>query len=192
MRTAQGGRLAPRRLLRQSSDTELAREAADGSTAAFEILLTRHRRLIRSICAGICPQGADRDDAYQAASAAIWRGLASFKGEARFTTWAYTVASRAALAIATKRPPTPIEASRLHAVVPPVHSHELQLTDAAALSQVLSRIPPEYREALILFEVAGLSHEEIATIQICAVGTVKSRVSRARKALADLLIGGDS
>ncbi len=165
-----------------AADDELVRAASHGDHQAFAALIRRHQRLIDAACATVIPAAEERRDAVQEALRDIWRGLASFRGEAAVSTWMYTVARRSSLR-SLRRLPAP-DPDRAPSVDP---GPENAVATREAVRWALGRLPGDAREALLLHTQAGLSMAQIAELQIVSVGTVKSRVSRARQTLRELL-----
>jgi RNA polymerase sigma-70 factor (ECF subfamily) len=153
---------------------------------AFEELLNRHRRLICDVCVRLTFNEQDAEDAVQAVQLAVWQGIGSFEGTAKFSTWLYRVASNTTIGQVRRRVPEPTgqvpEQAATGSLV------DGRVTDVHAVRWALARLPPEFRTTLVLRECLDLSLEEIADIQIISIGTVKSRLSRARQAVAALLV----
>ena len=171
------------------SDIELVERASARDVDAFEELMNRHRRVISSVCWRMTLNHHDAEDAVAAVQWAVWRNLPGFEGRAAFSTWLYQVAYTTTIGLRRKRVPEPVAevperpASR--------RSPQDDVVDFEALRWALTHIPDDFRAALLMKECDGLSLEEIAEIQIVAVGTVKSRIARAREMLTRLIEGGD-
>ncbi len=172
------------------TDEQLAAAAAGGDERAFEALVRRHLGLLTAACNAVTSDGHERDDALQAGLTDIWRGLPGFRGESRVSTWMYQLARNAAVRTATRggwRAPVEVVAE-----VPDRREHpEWEHAGATreAVVDALGRLPEDQREALLLAAAGELRYEEIADIQMVAVGTVKARVSRARARLVELMDG---
>ena len=102
-------------------------------------------------------------------------------GDARFSTWLYRIATNASLAVVRRRRDEPAEVQD-HWVVESDRTHEVE--DRDEVQRLLARVPEHYRAALVLREYGDLSYEEIAVALSIPVQTVKSRLHRARAALA--------
>ncbi len=168
------------------SDEDLVVLVASRDVDAFETLMNRYRRLISGVCVRMTASQADAEDAVAAVQWAVWRKIELFEGRSKFSTWLYRVAFTTTVGLNRKRVPEPT------AEVPdiaPRRTPQDDVVDLAALRWALDQLPAEQRAALIMKECEGLSLEEIAEIQIVAVGTVKSRLSRAREQLVRLLGG---
>jgi RNA polymerase sigma-70 factor (ECF subfamily) len=134
---------------------------------------------------------ADALDATQEALIAVVRGLHRFDGRAQFSTWAYRVATNACLdeLRRRKRRPVPVD-DELHPEQPVVGGDPGtadQVADRLALDEALSSLSPEFREVIVLRDVAGLDYAAIAEQLNLPPGTVRSRIARARGQLADHL-----
>lgn len=168
-------------------DHELATSAARGDRAALEALLARHADRVVAICRRVLTDPDDALDASQEALIAVARGIARFDGRARFTTWLYRVATNAALDEARRRgrrPRTRGEVPEQPAGGPPL---DTAVADRLDVDAALSSIPPEFRAAVALRDLAGLDYAEIASVLGVPPGTVRSRIARGRAALADRL-----
>lgn len=139
---------------------------------------------------------ADADDAAQEALIAIVRGLASFDGRSRFGTWAYRIAVNASLDELRRRRRRPDPGLPGD---PDVAGPEPVATTAGPESAALTvdvdaalrRLPPEFRAPVVLRDLCGLDYAEIAEVLELPAGTVRSRISRGRAALAPLLGAGN-
>ena len=166
------------------SDEDLARRAALGERAALETLLARHLDQIHAVCRRVLGHPEDALDATQEALIAITRGINRFDGRSRFTTWMYRVATNAALDEARRRRRRPIaseHAGDIASVADPTAAVDARLDVDAALAT----LPPDYRAAVALRDLAGLDYAEIATVLGIPIGTVRSRIARGRATLAD-------
>ena len=165
-------------------DAELVTRASGGDQDAFAALLEPCRDRAWALCYRICGNREDASDALQDAMIAAWRGLAGFRGGSRFSTWFHRIAANAALQVVRRRRDVP------HAEPPDRGTPDTftdQVQASALLQAALLQIRPEFRTALVLREWGDLTYAEIAEWQGVPVQTVKSRLNRARQALALLL-----
>lgn len=160
--------------------------ARGGDGEAFRALVTPYNRLLRSVCARIVGTEADVDDAVQLALSAAWQHLDKFEGRSAFSTWLYRIAHNASLSLVRKRVPDPM-GDNMPEVVSRDAAPDSQVSDRDAVRWALERIPPDFRAALVLYEYGNLTYLEIAEVQGIKVETVKTRIARARQALAHLL-----
>lgn len=170
-------------------DAELAllTSAKAGDESAFAELIRGADRRMWAVAWSITSNQQDAEDAMQNALTAIWRNLHKFEPRARFSTWAYRIASNAALQIVRScreypDPDTGIdEASRDLAV-------STRVTSTMVVRSALAELPEEFREVIVLREYGGLSYQDIAVHQKVGLQTVKSRINRARSKLKDALL----
>ena len=163
-------------------------------------MLRQHHDQIHSICRRLAGNDADGQDATQEALIAIVRGLPRFHGKAKFSTWAYRVATNAALdelRRRSRRPqPTLIEAGDRFAGTSTADdtaavAARLDLAAAVAarldLDAALAQLPEEFRAPVVLRDVAGCDYAEIGQILRIPPGTVRSRIARGRARLAEAM-----
>lgn len=177
------------------SDLELVRRAQAGDAAAMNELLAAHYDRVRAVCRRVAGSAADADDATQEALIRIVRGIGSFDGRSSFATWAYRIATNTTLDELRKRRRRP----QLHTpygepdrpAAEPVDPHaESDVTvsdDRMALAAALETLPEEFRVPLVLRDVGDLDYAEIADTLDVPLGTVKSRIARARRMLGEAL-----
>lgn len=166
-------------------DDQLVRLAVRDERA-FEVLVSRHAAQIHRLAASTVGPGA-ADDVVQEVFIAVHKGLKSFRGEAQFSTWLHRITLNACYKLLNSRQNIPFEdAPEPAAPHSPVRSGE-QAEIRTKLALALQTLPHEQREAISLRELSGLDYAEIAQITGAELGTVKSRINRARTALKELL-----
>ena len=175
---------------------ELARRAAGGDEDAFAQLVGLHEKKVYGLALRMCGNAEDAADAAQEAFLAAWKGLPRFRGEAGFSTWLYRLTSNAAIdhlrRVKRQRGEVSLDGGGpgLDAVddapSPQAQAEETELREAVA--EGLSMLSEDHRQALLLRELRGLSYEEIASELRVDLGTVKSRISRARGSLRKILV----
>lgn len=181
-----------------ATDADLLDQVAHGDrstrNAAFHELVDRHRDRVHAICHRYFRNATDAEDATQETFLTVLRRAGTFRGEAKVSTWLYRVAVNTCHDMArhrARRPQTPVEDIGLVSDLQgEVHSDEEQLAALAlsdVLSEALSTLDDETRGLLLLCVVEGMPYAEVADAYGIAVGTVKSRVHRARAKLVDLL-----
>jgi RNA polymerase sigma-70 factor (ECF subfamily) len=178
--------------------------AAAGDAAAFETLVGRHERRVYRLACRLTGSEADAQDVLQDAFLAAYRGLASFRGASRFSTWLYRITTNAALMHrrARKRRPTePLEEFLPRFDENGQHGPEAaelllarradEILDgkllAAKARAALERLPDLYREAFVLRDLEELDTSEVAELLGVDPGTVRQRVHRARLMLRGYL-----
>jgi len=177
------------------TDKELVARVKQGDRTAFDLLFGRYQQKVRNLVARHVRNPDDVDDVAQEAFIKAFRALPRFRGESAFYTWLYRIAINTAHSHQTakgRRPPAedvPVEdaqfmdgAQRLvETESPDAAASRDEL--AEALDQAIAGLPDDLRSALCLREFDGLSYEQIAGIMACPVGTVRSRIFRAREAV---------
>lgn len=165
-------------------EATLLQRVRDGDERAFMELVGRHRGPVWAVCLRITGNQHDAEDALQEALTAAWQNIARFRGEARFSTWLYRIASNAALAVVRRRP----EVSDIEFEMPS-GQRDLgdRLADTERVQAALLKIPEDFRVALVLRVYGDFTYEDIAVHQGIPVQTVKSRISRARARMEELL-----
>ena len=176
----------------------LLEKARHGDQEAFGELVRLYEKKVYALTLRMCKNPDDAAEAAQEAFLAAWQGLKFFRGEASFSTWLYRLASNACVDLLRKE-------QRHRAVSGPSLNDEdtyMDIADDAATPQELAErselreqieeglqsLSPEHREVLILRELHQLSYDEIAQTLDLDTGTVKSRISRGRKALRNFLL----
>lgn len=158
---------------------------------AFRTLVERHRDRVHALCLRYFRDATDAEDATQEAFLRVLRHAGTFRGEARVTTWLHRLTINACHDIArrrARRPQTPVEdIGRVADAVATVDDFADGLTVSDALAGALAQLDEETRGLLLLCSVEGTPYAEVAAAYGIAVGTVKSRVHRARARLVDLL-----
>ncbi|WLQ07147.1 RNA polymerase sigma factor [Arthrobacter oryzae] len=157
----------------------LAAKASCGSTGAFEVLAANHRRMILAVCLRITGNPDDAEDAAQDALLAAWLGIGSFRGEAALGTWLYRIATNAALGVVHRRNATSVLPEDLRAA----GDFAEKQASADLVIRALGSIPEDFRVSLALRELCDFTYAQIAEHQGVCISTVKSRISRAKKAL---------
>lgn len=176
------------------TDDELIERARNGDSTALDDLLRRHHTRLHAVCLRILGRRADADDATQNALIAIVRGLPTFDGRSAFSTWAYRIATNAALDELRRRRRRP--QPRLDPTEATGRSLEpdrraeralLAFENRELVERALAELPEDFRVAVVLRDVADLDYESIATILDVPIGTVRSRIARGRALLADVV-----
>lgn len=176
-------------------DPSLVAAAQGGDRAALDALLRANYDRLYAICRRLTGDDADAADACQEALLAIVRGLPRFDARSSFATWAYRVATNAALDELRRRRRRPepglpdVEAA---AGMVGAGVAEPDAADAVVgrmgVDAALQRLPADFRAPVVLRDLCGLSYDEIAEVLDIPPGTVRSRIARGRAALADVLV----
>ena len=178
-----------------ADEQELVRRCLASDPAAWRALYDRHfgkvARLVRAL--GIVD--GEADDLSQEIFLIVYRHLGSFRGEARLSTWIHRLATREAIRYAKRRRVKRALLDMLRRTEHPALPRDWSENQAARrqyLNQLLSRLSPERRLALVLFEIEGRPVEEIAEACGCEVNTVWTRIHRARTQLEQIAKEGQS
>ena len=178
----------------RETDQQLVKRAQRGDTRAFDLLVLKYQGRIAALISRYLSNSSEVEDVAQEAFIKAFRALPKFRGESAFYTWLYRIAANAAknhLVARGRRPSADAdvddaeyfeEASMLRDTESPeetLFGNEL----ADVVRSALGSLPDELRMALTLREFDGLSYEEIAEVMECPVGTVRSRIFRARDAV---------
>jgi RNA polymerase sigma-70 factor (ECF subfamily) len=179
----------------ETSDRELVQRVQQGDRRAFDILVARYQHKIIKLVTRYVRDPSEAMDVAQEAFLKAYRALPGFRGESAFYTWMYRIAINTAknYLVAAKRRPVDYDLDlqdpdqyemhgRLKDTDTPEHmvlTEEIRQT----VNQAIEELPDDLRTAIVLREVEGMSYEEIATAMECPVGTVRSRIFRAREAI---------
>jgi len=177
------------------TDRALVERVRKGDVRAFDLLVRKYRHKILGLISRYVHDWSECEDVAQEAFVRAWRALPAFRGESAFYTWMYKIAVNTAknhLVAQGRRPPADdldadtavqIEAgARLRDEATPERElarHEIERT----VFETVEALPEELRVAITLREVDGLSYEELAERMGCPIGTVRSRIFRAREAI---------
>lgn len=181
-------------------DQQLVERVQRGDKAAFDLLVSKYQRKIFRLLSRLIRDAAEVEDVAQEAFIKAYRALPNFRGESAFYTWLYRIAINTAknhLVSQGRRAPTSTETEIEDAETfdDGEHLRDLNTPEAMLLSRqvadavnrAVERLPEDLRTAVVLRELEGLSYEEIAETMNCPIGTVRSRIFRAREAIAEEL-----
>ncbi|MDT7543466.1 MAG: polymerase sigma-70 factor, subfamily [Acidobacteriota bacterium] len=171
-------------------DFELARRAAAGDMGAFEEIYRLHQRRVYSLCLRMTQNAAESEDLSQEVFVHLFKTINSFRGESHFTTWLHRMTVNQVLMHFRRKKRRRTESLNDGETFTEVASRDAGVTpsaDALALDAAIAQLPPGYRAVLILHDVEGYEHEEIARMLGCAAGTSKSQLHKARFKLRTLL-----
>lgn len=168
-------------------DEELLDRCTEGDADAFTVLMRRHEDRVFAIALRMTGSRSDALDASQEAFIAAYRRLGSFRRDAAFSTWMYRIAVNAAHDLLRRRKRNLTDELSDREVSGPSASVEDTAGLRIDIARALGELQDEHREAVLLHDLGGVPYEEIAALTGVALGTVKSRISRARRKLAELL-----
>lgn len=172
-----------------SDDALDVRAAVGGDSRAFERLYRRHIGKVYGLCWRLCDgDAAKADQAAQDAFVRAWEKLGSFRGEAAFSTWLHRLTVNVVLGEHRLLKRWTSFDDAIEAGVPePCHSPSASLGDRVDVERALARLPKGARAVLVLHDLEGWQHDEIARATGIAVGTSKAQLHRARKLMKEWL-----
>jgi RNA polymerase sigma-70 factor (ECF subfamily) len=190
----------PQKPLDPDSDAELVRRTLAGEQRAFELLVIKYQRRIQRLIGRMVRDVDLIEDIAQETFIRAYKALAQFRGDAQFYTWLYRIAVNTAkkTLVDLRRDPVLTESALRNTSDDdetsrpenePISSEtpeaSLQAKEiAAAVNAAVEDLPEELRQAVTLREIEGLSYDEIAEVMNCPIGTVRSRIFRAREAIS--------
>jgi RNA polymerase sigma-70 factor (ECF subfamily) len=188
------GLLAPAGARAEVDDAELCAAIKRSDPGSREALYHRYKRRVFGLAVRIVGP-VDAEEVAQEAFIRIFRGLPKFRGDAALSTWIYRLAVNAALSHRTRRagarlPTLANDDGQTDRAIEAQPAEEPAAGDAvlrARLERALVQLPAGYRTVIVLHDVEGLEHEEIASILRCHVGTSKSQLHKARARLREIL-----
>jgi RNA polymerase sigma-70 factor (ECF subfamily) len=180
-------------------DQALVERVQNGDSSAFDMLVLKYQNRISKLIARFVRNPADVQDVAQEAFIKAYRALPNFRGESAFYTWLYRIAINTAknhlVASARKSPSYAVDVQEVEKYdasewLKEYATPERELLASeiqATVNTALEVLPPDLREAITLREIEGLSYEDIAQVMDCPIGTVRSRIFRAREAIDEKL-----
>lgn len=181
-------------------DRQLVERAQRGDKKAFELLVVKYQRKLARLLSRFIRDSSEVEDVTQETFIKAYRALPSFRGDSAFYTWLYRIGINTAknyLVAMGRRAPTMTGVDNEEAEdieqgeqLKDLNTPENQMISrqvAETVNSTLQELPEELRTAITLREIDGLSYEEIAQIMNCPIGTVRSRIFRAREAIAERL-----
>jgi len=182
-------------MTQDDNDQLLVQRVQKGDKTAFDLLVLKYQHRVLKLVSRFVNDAAEAQDVAQDAFLKAYRALPSFRGDSAFYTWLYRIAINTAknALVSNRRRPVdfdldlqdPDQYDR-HAKLKDVDTPEgVLLTEEirAVVERAMEQLPEDLRTAIVLREIEGLSYEEIAEAMDCPVGTVRSRIFRAREAI---------
>lgn len=178
----------------KEQDLALVRKVQAGNKAAFDLLVLKYQHKIANLISRFVQDHAEVQDVTQEAFIKAYRGLKNFRGDSAFYTWLYRIAINTAknhLASMSRRITDGTDAQEAEQYASATTLHDIadpqreMMTDqiAEVVSSTIQDLPDELKTAITLRELEGMSYEEIANVMDCPIGTVRSRIFRARDAI---------
>jgi RNA polymerase sigma-70 factor (ECF subfamily) len=181
-------------------DQQLVERAQRGDKRAFELLVVKYQRKLGRLLARFIRDPAEVEDVTQEAFIKAYRALPAFRGDSAFYTWLYRIGINTAknylMALGRRAPTsTEVEAEDAEGFEDGEQLRDINTPESMLLSKEIAEtvnatieaLPEELRTAIQLREIEGMSYEDIARIMDCPIGTVRSRIFRAREAIAERL-----
>ena len=181
-------------------DRQLVARAQGGDKRAFELLVEKYQRKLGRLLARFIRDPAEVEDVTQEAFIKAYRALPGFRGDSAFYTWLYRIGINTAknylMALGRRAPTsTEVEAEDAEGFEDGEQLRDINTPESLLLSKEIAQtvnatideLPEELRTAIQLREIEGMSYEDIARIMDCPIGTVRSRIFRAREAIAERL-----
>ena len=181
-------------------DRQLVERAQRGDKRAFELLVEKYQRKLGRLLARFIRDPAEVEDVTQEAFIKAYRALPAFRGDSAFYTWLYRIGINTAknylMALGRRAPTsTEVEAEDAEGYEEGEQLRDINTPESLLLSKEIAQtvnatieeLPEELRSAIQLREMEGMSYEDIARIMDCPIGTVRSRIFRAREAIAERL-----
>ncbi|MPS26468.1 RNA polymerase sigma factor RpoE [Pigmentiphaga sp.] len=178
-------------------DAELVARVQRGDKKAFELLMLKYQRKILRLLSRFIRDPSEIEDVAQEAFIKAYRALPQFRGESAFYTWLYRIAINTAknhLVASGRRPSSPSEYENEDGEtfdetdnLSDINTPESMMATreiAETVNSAIEALPEELRTAIVLREIEGMSYEDIAQSMGCPIGTVRSRIFRAREAIA--------
>jgi len=181
-------------------DQLLVDRVREGDKQAFDLLVAKYQRRLMRLLSRIVHDPAEAEDVVQETFIKAYRALRHFRGDSAFYTWLYRIGINTAknfLATQGRRTPasTDADSEQAEAFNDGEHLRDINTPESMLASKQIAQtvnaamdaLPVDLRTAIALREIEGLSYEEISDIMACPIGTVRSRIFRAREVIADKL-----
>ena len=181
-------------------DRQLVARAQRGDKRAFELLVEKYQRKLARLLSRFIRDPAEVEDVTQEAFIKAYRALPAFRGDSAFYTWLYRIGINTAknylMAMGRRAPTsTEVEAEEAEGFEEGEQLRDINTPESLLLSNEIARtvnatieqLPEELRTAIQMREIEGMSYEDIAKAMDCPIGTVRSRIFRAREAIAEQL-----
>ena len=181
-------------------DRQLVARAQRGDKRAFELLVEKYQRKLARLLSRFIRDPAEVEDVAQEAFIKAYRALPAFRGDSAFYTWLYRIGINTAknylMAMGRRAPTsTEVEADEAEGFDEGEQLRDINTPESVLLSKeiaetvnsTIEKLPEELRTAIQLREIEGMSYEDIARVMDCPIGTVRSRIFRAREAIAEQL-----
>lgn len=179
----------------KNNDKELVKKAQKGDKAAFDALVTKYHLKVVNLVTRFVKNSDDAQDVAQEAFIKAYRGLKNFRGDAAFYTWLYRIAINSAknylVSQGRKTPTYAVDVEDAEHMESATNLKEYDTPEGNLLTEEIEQtvykaikdLPEDLKTAITLRELEGMSYDEIANVMECPIGTVRSRIFRAREAI---------
>jgi RNA polymerase sigma-70 factor (ECF subfamily) len=182
-------------MTQDDNDQQLVQRVQKGDKSAFDLLVLKYQHRVLKLVSRFVSDAAEAQDVAQEAFLKAYRALPSFRGDSAFYTWLYRIAINTAknTLVSNRRRPVDFD---LDLQDPEQYDRQARLKEVdtpegvllteeirEVVERAMEQLPEDLRTAIVLREIEGLSYEEIAEAMDCPVGTVRSRIFRAREAI---------
>lgn len=180
----------------EMGEKELLKKCRQGDRDAFNILVQTYQRQVINLAYGMLSDTEDATDAAQEVFIKVYRNIDRFEGKSSLSTWIYRITSNVCKDFLRKRTRT-IQSISIYESSEDDDDRPMEIKDSSPTPQehmeitetqrevrkALDELPEEYKLVIVMYDLEGLSYDEISNVLQCPVGTIKSRLNRARKAL---------
>ena len=180
----------------EMGEKELLKKCRQGDRDAFNILVQTYQRQVINLAYGMLSDTEDATDAAQEVFIKVYRNIDRFEGKSSLSTWIYRITSNVCKDFLRKRTRT-IQSISIYESSEDDDDRPMEIKDSSPTPQehmeitetqrevrkALDELPEEYKSVIVMYDLEGLSYDEISNVLQCPVGTIKSRLNRARKAL---------
>ena len=180
----------------EMGEKELLKKCRQGDRDAFNILVQTYQRQVINLAYGMLSDTEDATDAAQEVFIKVYRNIDRFEGKSSLSTWIYRITSNVCKDFLRKRTRT-IQSVSIYESSEDDDDRPMEIKDSSPTPQehmeitetqrevrkALDELPEEYKSVFVMYDLEGLSYDDISNVLQCPVGTIKSRLNRARKAL---------
>jgi RNA polymerase sigma-70 factor (ECF subfamily) len=185
-------------VVRRLTEQELIQLCKDGDRQAFNQLIAQYQNQVFNIAYGMLSDYEDASDASQEVFVKVYRSIASFRGQSSFSTWIYRICAnvcndslrkrqRRGITVSIENDDDDNTISEIPSDTPTPEENVMMNERQRAVREAINSLSDEYREIIVYSDINQLSYDEISQILKCPVGTIKSRLNRARNALKKIL-----
>ena len=170
----------------RARDTELVQRCKAGDVSAYEELYKLHGNKLFGLCLRMSGDRGEAEDLMQEIFVIVIKKIKAFRGDAKFSTWLYRVAVNTCISHLRKRKTPPVDIAD-HESNPAMSTRPDPLAQRAALKKAIAALPEGYRTAVIMHDIQGFNHKEIADILGITEGASKSQLFKARRKLREMI-----